>query len=59
VISKGLHRYATFRKDAKSCSHCQQIWKYMQETDEAQLNRIVEHLKQHLIEELELRVASA
>lgn len=59
VLSKGLHRYATFRKDAKICAHCQQIWKYMHETDEAQLKRILEHLKQHLVEELELKVASA
>jgi hypothetical protein len=59
VLSKGLHRYATFRKDAKACAHCQQIWKFMQETDEEQLKRILEHLKQHLTDELELKVASA
>jgi hypothetical protein len=59
VLSKGLHRYATFRKDAKTCAQCQQIWKYMQETDEDQLRRILEHLKQHLVNELDLKVASA
>jgi hypothetical protein len=59
VLSKGLHRYATFRKDAKGCMQCEQIWKYMQETDEDQLRRILEHLKQHLVNELDLKVASA
>ena len=33
VLSKGLHRYDTFRTDAKGCHECDQIWKYMQQTD--------------------------
>jgi hypothetical protein len=59
VLSKGLHRYDTFSRDAKHCPECQQLWKYMRETDEEQLKRIVEHLKHHFAEELNLKLASA
>jgi len=48
VLSKGLHRYETFRKDGKGCRECGEIWKYMQTTDEEQLNRILVHLKPHV-----------
>jgi len=59
VLSKGLHRYATFQKDAKGCSQCQQIWAYMRQTDEEQLRRILSHLKQHFDREVEVKLASA
>ena len=29
VLSKGLHRYDTFRKDAAHCPQCQEIWTFM------------------------------
>jgi hypothetical protein len=48
VLSKGLHRYETFRKDGKGCRECGEIWKYMQTTDEEQLNRILAHLRPHV-----------
>ncbi len=59
VLSKGLHRYGTFHRDAKSCPECQGIWTYMQKTDEEQLARILEHLKGHLGTGSELKLAHA
>jgi hypothetical protein len=59
VLSKGLHRYETFRKDAKGCRECGQIWSYMQQTDEEQLTRIVAHLKQHFETEVERKLVTA
>jgi hypothetical protein len=47
VLSKGLHRYDQFGKDAKDCQQCQQIWASMKKRDDEQLNQIVDHLKQH------------
>lgn len=47
VLSKGLHRYGTFAKDAKECPNCQQIWDYMRQSEEEQLKRVLSHLKQH------------
>jgi hypothetical protein len=48
VISKGLFRYDQFMKDAKDCQQCQQVWQLMKQRDEEQLNRILDHMKQHL-----------
>jgi hypothetical protein len=48
VLSKGLHRYDTFKKDAKECPSCQQIWDYVRKADEEQLQRLTAHLKQHM-----------
>lgn len=59
VLSKGLHRYPTFQRDARECASCQQIWSYMSQTDEEQLRRILTHLKQHFDREVELKLASA
>jgi len=59
VLSKGLHRYATFQKDARGCPQCQQLWGYMKQTDEDQLERILGHLKQHFDKEVEVKLASA
>ncbi len=47
ILSKGLHRYGTFRNDAKQCPSCGQLWEYMRKTDEEQLQRLVAHLKEH------------
>jgi hypothetical protein len=57
VISKGLYRYDQFQKDAKDCQHCQQIWQTMKQHDEEQLNRLLDHMKQHL--DREMRVTAA
>jgi hypothetical protein len=59
VLSKGLHRYDTFDRDAKDCPECQQIWQYMKRTDEEQLNRVVSHLRQHFDREAPISVAGA
>lgn len=48
VISKGLHRYDTFMKDAGDCQQCKDLWTQMKKADEEQLHRLVPHLKQHL-----------
>jgi hypothetical protein len=48
VISKGLHRYETFVKDAGDCQHCKEIWNHMKRTDEELLQRLVTHMRQHL-----------
>jgi len=57
VLSKGLHRYDTFRTDAKGCGECQQIWSYMRQTDDEQLKRILGHLRQHFDKELKPELA--
>jgi hypothetical protein len=46
-ISKGLHRYETFKNDAHGCKECQGMWDEMKRTDEQQLERVVNHLKEH------------
>jgi hypothetical protein len=51
VISKGLHRYDTFKKDAQGCQQCQQIWDFMRKSDDEQLQRIVRHLTEHMEQE--------
>jgi len=58
VLSKGLHRYSTFLTDSRSCPNCQQIWNYMRQTDEEQLKRILNHLKQHFDKEVELKLSA-
>jgi hypothetical protein len=51
VISKGLHRYDTFIKDAQGCQQCTQIWTEMKQADERELERIVGHLREHMTRE--------
>lgn len=48
VMSKGLHRYETFKKDSADCQHCQQIWDHMKQADEQLLGRMVGHMREHL-----------
>jgi hypothetical protein len=48
VISKGLHRYDQFIKDAGDCQQCREAWTHMKAADEAQLQKLVPHMKQHL-----------
>jgi hypothetical protein len=48
VISKGLYRYETFKKDAKDCQHCQQVWDFMKRHDEEQLGKLLAHMKDHM-----------
>ncbi len=51
VLSKGLHRYDTFQRDAQGCQGCTEIWNHMKGVDEEQLQRIVQHLRQHMQDE--------
>ena len=57
VISKGLHRFETFKRDAKDCPNCQQIWDFMKRADEEQLERLTSHLKQHMDKETQAKAA--
>jgi hypothetical protein len=45
--SKGLHLYDTFKKDARGCKECEGMWDEMKRSDEQQLERVVNHLKEH------------
>ena len=58
VISKGLHRYDTFIKDAGDCQQCKELWTQMKKADEEQLQRLVPHMKQHLDREESTRKAA-
>ena len=58
VLSKGIYRSETFLKDSRECANCQQIWNYMRQTDEEQLKRILNHLKQHFDREVEFKLTA-
>jgi hypothetical protein len=51
VLSKGLYRYETFKKDSRGCQRCQQIWDQVRKADEEQLALLVSHLRDHLDQE--------
>ena len=57
VISKGLHRHESFKRDAKDCQQCQQIWDFMKRSDEEQLQKLTAHLKQHMDKEIQAKAA--
>jgi hypothetical protein len=46
-ISKGLHRYDTSRTTPRDVKTAKGIWDEMKRTDEQQLERVVNHLKEH------------
>lgn len=58
VLSKGLHRYDTFKKDAAHCPQCQEIWTYMKARDEEELRRVVDHLAHHFQEEQKFKLSA-
>lgn len=58
VLSKGLHRYDTFGKDAAHCAQCQEIWAYMKSRDDEELERVVDHLVHHFQDELQVRLSA-
>jgi hypothetical protein len=58
VLSKGLHRYDTFKRDAGRCAQCQEIWTYMKNRDEEELRRIVEHLSHHFQDEMKVKLSA-
>lgn len=58
VLSKGLHRYDTFKKDAAHCAQCQEIWNFMKSRDEEELKRIVDHLEHHFREDVKFKLSA-
>ena len=58
VISKSLHRYEQFKKDAGDCAHCQQVWDHMKRADEELLARLVPHIREHIEREEGARKAA-
>jgi hypothetical protein len=58
VLSKGFHRYDTFRRDAAHCAQCQEIWAYMKARDEEELRGIADHLAHHVHEELNVKLSA-
>jgi len=58
VLSKGLHRYDTFRRDAAHRAQCQEIWAYVKARDEDELRRIADHLAHHVHEELTVKLSA-
>ena len=56
-ISRGLHRYDTYKKDSGGCQACQQMWEHMKHADEEQLQKITSHLKQHMDKEAQAKAA--
>ena len=58
VLSKGLHRYETFRKDAAQCAQCQELWAFMKTRDEEELRRVLDHLAHHFGQELHVKLSA-
>ncbi len=59
VISKGLHRDETFRKDSQGCPQCPQLWDQMRRHDEQQLQQLLPHIEHHLEQDEGLRRTAA
>ena len=56
-ISRGLHRYETYKKDGGGCQACQQMWDEMKRADEQQLQKVTAHLTQHVDKEAQSKAA--
>lgn len=50
IISKSLHRYENYVRDAKEadCRSCQEIWRRIAEQREKELQMLLEELRQHI-----------
>ena len=50
IISKSLHRYESYVRDAKEadCRSCQEIWRRIAETRQKELEMLLEELRQHM-----------
>jgi hypothetical protein len=48
VLSKGLHRYETFKKDSHDCQQCERIWDELRKADEKQLALLMSHMREHM-----------
>ena len=59
VLSKGLHRYDAFRKDAKGCRECGELWRATCRKWTRRLARILSHLKAHFEAEVDRKRSAA
>jgi hypothetical protein len=57
VISKGRYRYDTFKKDAKDCQQCQQLFDQMKKMDDELLGKMIPHMREHLDKDTAKRAA--
>lgn len=50
IISKSLHRYESYVKNAKEadCRSCQEIWRKIAEQREKELQMLLDELRQHM-----------
>jgi rubrerythrin len=50
IISRSLHRYETYAKDASDsdCRSCKEIWRKIAERREMELKMLLRELKDHL-----------
>ena len=47
ILSKSLHRYDTYMKDAKDCKSCQDFWQKMRQQREEELGMYLTELRRH------------
>ena len=47
IISKSLHRYDQYIKDAGGCPPCEDLWKTFRDQREKELNMLMKELKTH------------
>ncbi len=45
VISKSLHRYDTYIKDAGDCKPCKEVWRKIRDNREKELSMLINELK--------------
>ncbi|MEJ2032996.1 MAG: hypothetical protein P8Y63_08155 [Deltaproteobacteria bacterium] len=48
IISKSLHRYEKYMKDAARCNECQGVWKKLKEEREKDLALLLSELNKHM-----------
>jgi hypothetical protein len=51
IISKSLHRYNNYIKDAAECQACKQLWAKFREQREKELSILLKELKSHIDDE--------
>ena len=51
IISKSLHRYNNYIKDAAECPACKQLWAKFREQREKELSILLKELKSHIDDE--------
>ena len=51
IISKSLHRYNNYIKDASECLACKHLWAKFREQREKELSILLKELKSHIDDE--------